>query len=454
MTRFAALAFPLAAQLASCASAPTEQTRGNPALSPREPAAAEVPKPAARAPSPLVRVAAPDKLPANLVIDGNVAEWGSLLPPPPAGRPPSADPNPRDAPSHLAFALTKDGAFVAADLAELSKDGIWLAFGFPPSAPAPSGGVEAHEARFERMFRLDKRGLFQVNEGGALVPVPGSVASMAFTARGMTIEARIPVAAYPRASAAPIPDVLVRAIAASTPTPPKASGDDRIRVAAPEPVAFEPHVDLRAAVYRQNLAERRPFGLSYSPAAPDLLETARHPGKDTSSVVTSEHPLYVPERKFGEVEIGYSNAVVPSIAVFKGGEFVDLVDIGDIGEEPMGIVERNKQIHVFSYSQTDTLDTAGTQAGWSVLAVGEDGSVSYPFNGETGVGRWEKVYEIHSEKFDWFGMRGVPREYADEETPRAIEILWRFDKQFGGYMPTTRPLTTLPAPRPKPKKKP
>ncbi|HVK67621.1 MAG TPA: hypothetical protein VM694_24215 [Polyangium sp.] len=453
MTRFAALASPLVALLASCASAPAPQNSGNPAPSPRESAAAEVSKHASREPSPLVSVRAPDKLPANLVIDGNVTEWGSLLPPPPAGNPPPADPNPRDAPSHLAFALTKDGAFVAADLAELSKDGIWLAFGFPPSTPAPSGGVEAHEARFERMFRLDKRGLFQVNESGALVPVPGSVAAMAFTARGMTIEARIPVAAYPRASAAPIPEVFVRAIAAWAPTPPKASGNDRIRVAAPEPVAFEPHADLRAAVYRQNLAERRPFGLSYSPAEPDPIETVRHPGKDTSSVVTSEHPLYVLERRLGDVEVGYSNAVLPSVAVFKGGKFVELMDIADIGEEPMGIVERNKQIHVFSYSQTDEFPP-GFQAGWSVLAVGEDGAITYPFNGETGVGHWDKVYEIHSDKFDWFGVRGVPIGYADEETPRPIEILWRFDKQFGGYMPTTRPLTTLPAPKPKPQKKP
>ncbi|MDI1477566.1 hypothetical protein [Polyangium sp. y55x31] len=452
MTRCVALATSLAALSASCASAPTPQHSGKPESSREPPAALQAPAP--REPSPLVSVRDPYNVPANPLIDGDIAEWGSLLPQAPVEKPSPADPNPRDAPSHLAFALTKDGAFVAADLAELSKDGIWLAFGFSPSTPAPSSGVEAHEARFERMFRLDKKGLFQVSESGALVPVPSSVTAMAFTPRGMTIEARIPVAAYPRASAAPIAAARVQAIAATTSAPPKIDRAKWIDVAAPEPVEFEPHAALRVAVYRQNLAERRPFGLSYSPADPDRIETSRHPGKDTSSVVTSESLLYVPERRLGDVEIGHTSAVLPSIAIFKGGEFVDLVDVADIGEEPMGIVERNKQIHVFSYSQTDTLDAAGTQAGWSVLAVDEYGTVLYPFNGETGVGRWEKVYEIHSDKFDWFGMRGVPREYADEETPRAIEILWRFDKQFGGYMPTTRPLATLPPPKPKPRKKP
>ncbi|MDC3955092.1 hypothetical protein [Polyangium jinanense] len=446
MTRCVVLATSLAALSASCASAPTAQNNGKPVPSPEPSAVASAPAP--REPSPLVSVRAPDKLPANVLIDGNLAEWGSLLPPPEGNQPPAG------APSHLAFALTKDGAFVAAELAELSKDGIWLAFGFPPSTPASSSGVEAHEARFVRMFRLDKSGLFQVSESGALVPVPHSVTTMAFTPRAMTIEARIPVAAYPRASAAPIPGARVQVIAATTSTPPKIDGAKWIDVTAPEPVAFEPHAELRAAVYRQNLAERKPLGLSYSPADPGHIETVRHPGKDTSSVVTSESPLYVPQRTLGDVEIGYTSAVLPSVAVFKGGAFVDVIDVADIGEEPMGIVERNKQIHVFSYSQTNELDAAGFQAGWSVVAVAEDGSISYPFNAETGVGRWEKVYEIHSDKFDWFGMRGVPREYADEETPRAIEILWRFDKQFGGYMPTTRPLTTLPPPKPKPGKKP
>ncbi|MDI1446598.1 hypothetical protein [Polyangium sp. 6x1] len=452
MTRFVALASSVAALSAACASAPAPQNSGKPAPSPQESAVVKAPAP--REPSPLVSVTDPYNLPENPSIDGDIAEWGSLLPRSPGGKPSPTDPNARDAPSHLAFALTKDGAFVAADLAELAKDGIWLAFGFPPSAPAPSSGDEAHAARFERMFRLDKRGLFQVAPGGALEPVAHSVTAMKRTERGMTIEARIPVSAYPRASEAPIVAARVRAIAATTPAPPKIDAGEWIDVPVPEPVAFEPHAKLRAAVYHQNRAERKPVGLSYSPADLDHIETVRHPGKDTSTAVATEYPLYVFERKLGDVEIGHVSAVIPSIAVFKAGELMELVDIGDVGEEPMGIVERNKQIHIFSYSQTDKLDDAGFQAGWSVLAILEDGSTLYPFNAETGVGRWEKVYEIHSDKFDWFGMRGIPREYADEETPRAIEILWRFDKQYGGYLPTTRQLTTLPAPRPKPRKKP
>lgn len=347
---------------------------------------------------------------------------------------------PAPVPPRLRFVVTKDGASVAAELAERAKDGIWLVFGF--------GGSPADDTRFERVFRLDDRGLSQVSEGGALVPVVGSVVDIRFTERGTTLEARIPVAAYPRAAAAPITEVFVHVVAADAAEPPKLARESFRRIHLPEPVHFEPHAELRAEVFRLNLASRRPLGISYSPADLEHIETTGHPGKDGAAAVTEERPLYVPERRLGDVEVGFTFSGETAIAVFKAGKLLELVDIED---ERMGSVVRNKQIHVFSYAQTDEWPP-GFEAGWLVVAVAEDGSISYPFNAETGVGRWEKVYEIHSDKLDWFGMRGVPREYADEETPRAIEILWRFDKQFGGYMPTTRPLTTLPPPRPRKKK--
>jgi len=503
--RFAVLASTLAVFSASCASAPTPQNTGKAAQKPA-PVVVQVPAPAPREPSSLVSVMAPDKLPANLAIDGDVAEWGSLLPPPPPpprpppkvakGKtppppppPPPPDPNPRDAPSHLAFALTKDGAFVAADLTERAKEGIWLAFGFQPS-PLPSIGelqrggginafncetdpsgeplppetaqsclgllarheafVQAHEARFERVFRLDKRGLWWVGQGGAIEPVPNSVAAMKMTERGMTIEARIPLAAYPRASVVPLTGAFVQAIAATTPTPPKVEGEKWIEVAAPEALLLEPYAELREAVYSKGFARIHPLGFSYHPADPNRVETVRHPGGwNASFVEATEAPLYVPERKLGDLEVGYASVASPAVAIFKAGKFVDLVDI--VGE-PMGSVERNKQIHVFSYIQGEDEDAPGLGSQWSVLAVGEDGSSGNPINTDTGVFRWTQVYEIHSDKFDWFGVRGVPHGFADEETPRPVEILWRFDKQLEGYMPTTRPLTTLPAQRPRKKK--
>ncbi|MRG95169.1 hypothetical protein [Polyangium spumosum] len=434
--RLAALASSFAMLVASCAPTKAPEDAGKPVKPALQVASASAPTLATpREPSPLVRVTAPEKLPANLSIDGDVSEWGSLAPPP--------DPKQPDAPSRLSFALTKDGAFVAAELVERAKDGIWLVFGL-----GGTGGARADDTRFERVFRLDKRGLSQVSESGALVPVVGSVVDMRFTERGTTLEARIPVAAYPRAAAAPITEVLVHAVAAEAAAPPKLARESWIRIGVPEPVHFEPHAELRAEVYRQNLTLLRPLGISYSPADPGHIEITGHLGKDGAAVATSERPLYVPERRLGDVEVGYTFFGVPALAVFKAGKLLELVDLED---ELMGSVERNKQIHVFSYAQMNERPP-GFEAGWLVIAVAEDGSISYPFNAETGVSRWEKVYEIHSDKLDWFGMRGVPLEYADEETPRPIEILWRFDKPFGGYMPTTRPLTTLPPPRPRKKK--
>ncbi len=474
------------ASCASCASAPSPKNTDKTALPTPVAQRAPEPAPPPRAPSPLVSVMAPDKLPANLAIDGDVAEWGSLLPPP--APPPPPDPNLRDAPSHLAFVVTKDAAFLAADLAEVSKDGIWFSFAFA-DAPLPNIGfmtrgggvtefdcetdpgtqeplapetakhcqevvarhaafVEAHEARFERTFRLNGQGLFWIGKSGALEPVPNSLAAMKRTERGMTVEARIPVAAYPRASEVPLTQTYAHAIAATAATPPDVPGNEWIGLAVPAPLHFEPHAALRAAAYERTHTSMYPLGFSYHPAEPDRIETVRYPGWDASSVVVSEKPLYVPERKLGDLEIGYASAVRPAVAVFKAGAFVELVDLEG---EPVGSVERNKEIHVFSYSDMTADDSPGLMARWSVLAVAADGSTLNPINQDTGVSAWSKVYEIHSDKFDWFGVRGVPFGFANEETPRPIEILWRLDKQLGGYMPTTRELSVLPPQRPRKK---
>jgi hypothetical protein len=106
------------------------------------------------APTPTLSAAAPPpdprvgrvtavRIPLHFELDGDLAEWGSLLPPvgPPPGAPRPkhawvADepalppgPNPRDAASHLAIAVSSHGALIAADLGGAARGGIWLSEG-------------------------------------------------------------------------------------------------------------------------------------------------------------------------------------------------------------------------------------------------------------------------------------------------------------------------------------
>jgi hypothetical protein len=495
--------------LAGCSSAPagTKITAAGPSKPPPVVRLPQ-PKPAPPEPSPLVSLRAPDKLPANLVIDGDVSEWGSLAqrpprprpppppppkstganakksPPPPPPPPPPPDPNPRDAPSRVAVALTKDGAFVAADLAEISKDGVWLALSFPSADLPPighfqrgggvtelicdldpqTGGeaepewktacealrtrhdeyVAAHEARFERMFRLDREGIRQVGKGGALEPVEGAKAAWKATTRGITVEASLPVKVLPRMSQAPVKSMFLYAIAATDPRPPVVPRDKWVDVGTPAPVSFEPYGTIREVamqhIYGVSLS---PVGQSYHPSEPNVIEIVRYPETTTMMIEPRQKVLYTPDKKIGDVEVGFFDIVRPVLVVTKAGQLLDFVDLN--GARPLGSVEKNKALYVFSFSEGWEENSMMT-ATWSVVAVSPDGSYATPINPDAGVFGWSKVYEFHTDKWDRFGVRGIPFGYASEETPRPIEITWRFDKTFEGYMPTTRELTQLPPP--------
>jgi hypothetical protein len=130
----------------------------------------------------LVSVTA-SRLPSTLVLDGDLAEWGSLLPtsattppPDPAAAPEHPDPkgppdpdaplpsgpNPASASSHLALALGNDAVTIAAELGDPARDGIWLGIGsLPPSVPpiglkARGGWTLAFDCDFEQVYAFEE----------------------------------------------------------------------------------------------------------------------------------------------------------------------------------------------------------------------------------------------------------------------------------------------------------
>lgn len=108
--------------------------------------------PATPAPDPTVVSVAVTRWPLHFTLDGDLAEWGSLLPPIPpppasAAKEPVGDvpdeppppPNLRDAASHLAIAVSGEGALIAADLSGSARAGIWLGLGAGASSVPPIG---------------------------------------------------------------------------------------------------------------------------------------------------------------------------------------------------------------------------------------------------------------------------------------------------------------------------
>ncbi|MEP7121165.1 MAG: hypothetical protein ABJE95_09655 [Byssovorax sp.] len=339
--------------LLACACAP-------PPAPPAPPQIILAPAPSASsAPAPpidtaLVSVVAARR-PPTLALDGDLAEWGSLLPPPPKPPPPApvpapvpdpdhdrplpSGPNPASASSHLALALTSDGVTLAAELGEPAKDGIWLGIGVvPPTVPSvglftragqirpfdcefetirliegefergkrnPPEVVAAcraliarhdelvarHRARFTRLFKLDRDGVRRVAVDGTLSPIEGAKAVFKPGPHGGTVEVALPISALPRMVEAPV--VTLRLVArAVTGQKPDLVAAQWVEVELPDPVTFEPFGDLRNHSARRLDSTVRETGFSYQPGDALHVETMRYDTElKADAVITLDETL-------------------------------------------------------------------------------------------------------------------------------------------------------------------
>ncbi len=295
---------------------------GGPAAPPLEPRAAapdEPPSAGAQAFS-VVAVDAP----RGFAVDGDLAEWGALPPPKPTAPLGPAErayaesrgatakvtgaPNPEDAPSKLAVALSKDALLLAADLGPAAAKGFWIAVGgWVPDVPllgqpagragflplqcenqvecyeaGESGGsacgvgekpnppevvasckklVAHHEAleiehaqRFAVAFRVEASGVLAVLRGGATKPVAGAKVAFKNGAKGATAEVSIPLFDLPRFGEAPLVGLRLRAGAKLGDATPDRPAAEWIGVDLPAPVTFEPFASLRATVFSDQMA--------------------------------------------------------------------------------------------------------------------------------------------------------------------------------------------------------
>jgi hypothetical protein len=483
----------LAALLVAACAPPPPPARPAPimtatAIAPPKPS--ESIAPAAPPPDPTIVSVAAAPWPLHFALDGDLAEWGSLLPPippppDPAVKKPAADvpdeppppPNPRDAASHAAIAVSAEGALIAADLSGSARAGIWLGLGagassVPPigywqrgggiaelDCEAPTGTGEpsppeaiaachqlirrhaeftaAHEARFRAIYRIDSEGIRAVKADGTLAPIEGAKAAFNATPRGATVEIALPPKALPRLSAAPLEVLHLIARIATTPEPPPFAANDWVRLELPAPASFEPWGEIRAKVF-EALSTRAlyvPSGLSFQPGDPLHVEIVSydHGIYEATHVAPSEETLYTKKATLGDVEVGLVSAYNDWIAILKKDKLVNLVDLrGNL----RGILERDGEIHVLTYAQY-TSEVYSETATWSAIAVAADGTFREDvIQQEEGSRAWSQVSEFHSKTLDSFGMRGWSSygPHGDE----GIELTWRWDNAKRSYQRTQR----------------
>lgn len=427
--------------------------------------------------------------PERFALDGDLGEWGSLIPPSPeplrAGeKAPSVDPNPREASSHVAVALTGEGALIAADLGPSAARGVWVGVaarvpGLPPVGEYQRGGgvlpfteclspadapedydpreskdckellkkrdddEASHARRFRQLYRVDASGVRSVKEDGTLAPVEGAkVMWRDVRGGGATAEVSIPLSALPRMSEAPVSWLSVAARPVSTPSAPALAEDAWVSLRLPEPVGFEPWAELRAEAFDKS-PNSFYASMSYHPAEPRDVEIITHAGyMNTRSLSTHRGPLFVRQATLGDLEVGYVDLAGFSIAVLRRGA---LVRFTSPQASPVGVVERGGEIHVFSYAEYTSTDVWTTHAIWTVTAVMPDGRLREKVMEEAPtVFSWaESPSKFHDPSFTSFGVRGGVLKGRDEKLV-GTEWLWRLEAGERRYVLKTR---KIPLPR-------
>jgi len=487
------------------------------------------------APSPpsdpaLVSVAAV-RAPLKLVLDGDLGEWGSLLPareraplPTPEKLPTTANqepeqplpsgPNPLNAASHLALAITGDALLIAADLGEPAREGIWLGIGSlapavlpvgemsrggfvqpfdcdfeqiyvgegtftkgkpnPPEVVAACHGLLArhaefvakHRARFARMLKIDRQGVHGVAADGSLVSIEGAKYALKPAAKGATVEIALPLTALPRLVEAPITTLRLVARAATTPRP-EITPEQWVWVLLPEAASFEPYGEIRARSFELlNGHTYYAAGMSYQPGDPLHVESLHH-ADGASLVAAQEEALYKKLTTLGDVEIGEVSAYAPWLAVFAKGKLVGSYnDAGEgmnVDDFPpsvrKGVFPRDGNLHVISFSGRASSDCCGMrQPFWSALTIAPDGSASGAMEGVDSPMFWDEVEELASPDLDSFGLRGSTWS-PDSKTSMlkdlvGVEVTWKWDASRKKYLGSARRIAVPKKPKaPKPKKK-
>ena len=328
--------------------------------------------------------------PAKYAIDGDIGEWGSLLPKVEPPKPPKDDKvkeaepatpakrtiSARDAESHVAISMTSSEVVIVAELGEsAAKLGMLLGVAStPPAIPDvgewgrgtavwsfdcefehkgisdgswiigernPPEVIEAcqqleknhevfvknNEKRFRRFYQINQQGIAVMMDGK---PQPIAGAKTVFKPRGKNaiVEISVPFTALPRVGEMPLASIKLAARLAEADG--IAALDAELETASftvPHPVSFGANAELiKAAIAAEILEPTRPPGLSFQPGDPDHFEAMGYEG-DPSTVKPLPKTLFGKIATLGDIEVGHVPADGLSVATLKGGKLLTLFPV-------------------------------------------------------------------------------------------------------------------------------
>jgi hypothetical protein len=361
-----------------------------------------------------------------LSVDGDLSDWGELKPPPgsedvvpedpfprvgPLGQGDLPDevvnaPNPADADVRVGIAIRKEGLLVAVDFRESGLDEVTLGLAsLPPrsdslayvqgegdtSDPGPPEPIRMIAAPPSRLFRselrLSARGVEKAGSEGALA---GAVAKA--DPKRHTLEVTLPNAALPELTEAPLA-YLRMAVTAGKPVAEDVRQPPWRWVQLAEPVGYEPYAALREKVMTlvQLQGPAGGAGLSYHPDQPlRIASIDRSPAG--FGPLQPMGVLFEKKVTLGDVDVGLGFACAPFVVAMKGGQFHDVSLLtykrppedegskqGTLSDGVVkGIVERNDEVHVITFSQA-ALHTQITGelllAHWTITRVDRAGTI-------------------------------------------------------------------------------
>jgi hypothetical protein len=434
--------------------------------------------------------------PSHFVLDGEVSEWGSLLPPPPSldAKNSARRTDPSRALSHVAVAFHGGGAFIAGDLSGALSDGVWLGIASEPSDPPKIGQPEASDctpsqfhcdvepytkkprppeeaktcqaledryaafvaanaARFRRLYRIDAGGVRTNLPDGSLTAVEGASAVFRAGVGRATMEAVLPAKTLPRMAQAPLEVVSLLVASAAAPTPLTENWTHWGSTRLPAGVGFDPWAALRAAGYRANGSGGYSLGRSYQPGDRRNVEAIvwePTPYSREGAVRYAQGYLYEKKASLGDIEVGYGMWNTPFLVVLRGGQ---LRAVESTLWEQKGIVKRDGELHVLVYDSGFTPENpqgpCSQESLWRVIGVDASGELHERIDQDSDKLmkeiEWYTVTPFSSPAFDHFGMRGTYDNGAGPSAPdKGLEIFCSWNAGTHTYACRKRKITPPP----------
>jgi hypothetical protein len=416
------------------------------------------------------------KVPAKVSSDGDLSEWGSLVPVPPKDGKPQPD-----GASHVAMALGPTAFYLVGSLRGAASHGVALGVReYTPEYPevyfpargnptlgsagclgneeqceAISNGREAFiaedSANFRRAYHIDEKGVSARDAKGDH-PIDGAIFHAKAVQGGFDFEAQLPLAALPRLASHPVEQLLL--IARPNELSDKLKDEDWIPVSF-EPVALEPFGELRSKAYELASFNRSfaigPSTYAYDPGDPNKIFRIGWDGMDSTAIRVAEHVLFRKLATDGDLDVGVLWGGSPALVVGRGGKFVGPTVLPIVlSSENVDIAVRPQGTVVFSFTSENVYDSSSDQhyvtANLSLFIVDHKGDIFDSSGapeptpeGPSGEPRpWAKVGASHTPDLGTVTVRGSV--YTTQPwgsgptTPRTIT--YRFDPKAGHYIVT------------------